>query len=208
MTNSPGSPPTLVATPELAKFTVDVMTRLADEGIPLKAIARITKFPCDHVVEVLREALEAGTIIFMPKTDWPIGSTRDDRAPLHLAPALDPDTVTINVIQCFRLTKLEAALFLLLVKRREVTRDILHKATMQRRSPSADDTDPKIVDVMICKLRKKLIQFDLRIDTIWSCGYTMSPEHRIKAAKILEDWLQSKQIAAAAAEYEKGATVQ
>ena len=41
-------------------------------------------------------------------------------------------------------------------------------------------TDPKMVDVMICKLRKKLLVVDERfvIKTIWGGGYFMDPEVR------------------------------
>ncbi|YBV98388.1 helix-turn-helix domain-containing protein [Phyllobacteriaceae bacterium JZ32] len=39
----------------------------------------------------------------------------------------------------------------------------------------ADDEEPliKIIDVFICKLRKKLRPLDIKIETIWGRGYRL-----------------------------------
>lgn len=44
----------------------------------------------------------------------------------------------------------------------------------------ADPPTQKIIDVYLCKIRKKLKWHDITIQTIWGRGYYMSPEDRLK----------------------------
>lgn len=39
----------------------------------------------------------------------------------------------------------------------------------------ADDPEIKIIDVFICKLRKKLSPLDIKIETAWGRGYRLIP---------------------------------
>ena len=48
-----------------------------------------------------------------------------------------------------------------------------------------DEPEMKIVDVFICKLRKKIRPFGLEIATVWGLGYRMSPETKAKARALL-----------------------
>lgn len=44
---------------------------------------------------------------------------------------------------------------------------------------STDDApDVKIVDVFVCKLRRKLATYDITIETVWGKGYRLSRESR------------------------------
>ena len=45
--------------------------RLADEGVPICAIARALKIPSDDVRETLQDALGEGVIVEYPREDWP-----------------------------------------------------------------------------------------------------------------------------------------
>lgn len=49
---------------------------------------------------------------------------------------------------------------------------------------SRDLPEPKIVDVMVCKLRKKLDALGVEIETIWGWGYRLSPASREALAEL------------------------
>lgn len=49
---------------------------------------------------------------------------------------------------------------------------------------SLDLPEPKIVDVMVCKLRKKLDALGVEIETIWGWGYRLSPASREALAEL------------------------
>lgn len=42
----------------------------------------------------------------------------------------------------------------------------------------------KIVDVLVCKLRRKLAPLGVGIDTVWGQGYTLTAENRRKLAEL------------------------
>lgn len=44
----------------------------------------------------------------------------------------------------------------------------------------------KIIDVFMCKLRKKIEKYGVEIKTIWGGGYYLSPEHKEILKKIIE----------------------
>lgn len=48
-----------------------------------------------------------------------------------------------------------------------------------------DETpEMKIVDVFVCKLRRKLWPYDIEIETVWGWGYRMSQASREKLAEL------------------------
>lgn len=55
---------------------------------------------------------------------------------------------------------------------RTVSRETLHNGLYQ---VHADETEMKIVDVLICKIRRKLKPLDLNIQTVWGRGYRFLP---------------------------------
>jgi hypothetical protein len=162
-----------------------LIVRMALEGIPVRAAARCTKFPSDKVRDVLLEAFSLGTIAQMPRDDWSPLLTRDKRVPEYAKTGVDDALLILNVVRLFGVTQQQACLLLVLIKRREVTRKMLHAVIESRRPHPKVETEPKIVDVVICKLRKKLEPLGLRIETVWSCGYFMSEEHRKTAMGML-----------------------
>ncbi len=167
-----------------------ILTRMAIEGVPIRAIARIVQVPSAEVRMALDDALDAGTIVQLPRDDWPPQLPRERRAQEYSKAGMDDALLILNVVRLFGVTQQQACLLLVLIKRREVTRKMLHNVIEGRRPHPKVETEPKIVDVVICKLRKRLKSFDLTIETVWSCGYFMPPADRKRALKMLNDFLE------------------
>lgn len=163
-----------------------VAIRLADEGIPVRAIARSLKVPSGDVYEALRDAMLQGQLLEMPKDDWPIGSTRGSRSAFNGTPLENEEALHFACSRCFKATRLEAAILAVLLKRNEVTKQQLHLVIEQMRpGDNRDPTDPKMVDVIICHLRKKLKAPDITIKTAWGIGYFIPLPDREKAINML-----------------------
>ncbi|MDB5620539.1 helix-turn-helix domain-containing protein [Tardiphaga sp.] len=84
------------------------------------------------------------------------------------------------------LTGNEAKLFGLLMARDAVTKsgamDILYGL-----GPDADVAEEKIIDVFICKMRKKLDAFEIPIETNWGQGYFMTEASKQRARNLIEE---------------------
>jgi hypothetical protein len=157
----------------LALPVTDFAVRLADEGVPLRAIARATKIPSDDLRDALSEAKREGRLLELPRDDWPPGFPRDQRA-LQLSRLVveNKDAVFLAVQQIFRLWQSEVPLLLALVQ---------HDTVSKKR----DSMTEKTVDVHICRMRKLLWPFEIRILTLWGYGYQMAVEHRRRTMDII-----------------------
>jgi DNA-binding response OmpR family regulator len=84
----------------------------------------------------------------------------------------------------FQLTRHEAMMFGILFKRELVTKQLAMDALYGDRI----DIEPeiKIIDVFVCKLRKKLKRFDIEVETVWGQGYRMPAQSKALAAALLE----------------------
>jgi hypothetical protein len=175
--------------PSIRPATEAIAIRMADEGIPIRAIARTTRLPSTELYSVLQDAVMRGVIVELPKDDWPTGNTRASRSNAFLGtPLEEDDELKVACSRCFKATRLEASILALMLKRTEVTKDQLHLAIEQNRPEEKsrlDPTDPKMVDVIICHLRKKLKTFGLAIETVWGIGYLISTEQRERAMQML-----------------------
>lgn len=89
--------------------------------------------------------------------------------------ALTMATATLPVE--WRLTPSEARVFGALVNR-EVTTKTAILAALYSDRPAEDEAEAKIVDVFICKLRKKVFPFGIAIRTVWGQGYALDAETR------------------------------
>lgn len=165
-----------------------IAARLAHEGVPISAIARALARSSTDVRACLEYHLEIGGITEMPVSDWPPTARRADRLPAFLKN--EPEK--IQLLSCQRalsLTPLEAAFMLVLLRRDEADKDTLHYVIETqralRRADNPETTDKKMVDVIICKLRKKLRKFNVDIKTIWGRGYFIDDESRQIVEKIL-----------------------
>lgn len=168
----------------LAIIDVDVpdalvgpMVRAANEGIPVAAIARIWTLPYGAASGVLHNALSAGQIGEMPKADWPPAQKWSCRLPT--VPRGQSEAIEFACRKVFRLTPLEAGFMMVLLRYEHADKDKLHgviehqRFNRQQRPDSAELTDPKMVDVIVCKLRKKLraVNPAFELTTSWGTGY-------------------------------------
>lgn len=76
----------------------------------------------------------------------------------------------------WRLTAQEARVFGVLANREVATKEAVMVGLYSDRPD--EDVAIKIVDVYVCKLRKKLTPFGIKIETIWGRGYSLASEHR------------------------------
>lgn len=186
------------STPDIAA----IVTQLADEGVPVRAIARSVHLPYAEVSELIDTAVAEGQLLQVPKSDWPIGKgkSRDNREPqFDPFTGVSEDAFDLTLIRLFRVTKLQCSLLAPLLRRKEVTRNAMHETIERRRKPGAPPTEEKLVDVVICNLRKKLKPFGLEIKTIWSQGYYMDAEHRAKVRDMINNHTQEATLSEAPA---------
>ncbi len=178
-----------------------IATRLANEGIPVNVIARGLEVPAGDVRLSLDDALASGRITEMPAADWPPTARRADHLPPHIAAARDADLVT-SFMRAFKLPKLLASFLLVLVRREEADKATLHRVIEAQRAQRAnrpddpEETDPKMVDVVICNLRKKLKPFGVIIHTLWGHGYFLDVAGRQKALALVEREVEHVRVAA------------
>ena len=92
--------------------------------------------------------------------------------------------IRVEVPLVFGLTSHEAMLFGLLLKRDLVTKEMAMVGLYGDR-PNLDP-EIKIVDVYICKARKKLRRFGVEIETVWGRVYRLSPECKAIAQSHLD----------------------
>ncbi len=164
----------------------EVAIKLADEGVPVRAIARSIKIPSEDVYDLLKEAIQQGRILELPKDDWPPGTLRSSRAQDERDIfSLDYDILHSACNTIYKFTRLQSTVFLTLLRRTQVTKTQLHNAIESNRHETADPTDQKMVDVVICHIRRKLKAFALanglavpEIKTTWGVGYAMGVHDR------------------------------
>jgi hypothetical protein len=58
-----------------------IAIRLADEGVPLRAIARATNIPSTQLYETLTVARMDGRLLSLPRDDWPRESASQKSVP-------------------------------------------------------------------------------------------------------------------------------
>lgn len=175
--------------PQPRPYSHEVAVSLAHEGVPVRAIARSTKTPGEEIYEILKAAVEDGRLIEIPKDDWPQGSRRE-RTPAEAAVlGLDEVALQMTCSNYFKLTRLQSAVFAALVRRPTATKEQLHQAIENNRSANQEPTDPKMVDVVICHIRRKIKPLDLEIGTIWGIGYNMRPDHRAKVMDLMHAFM-------------------
>lgn len=174
---------------ELNADTAKVAANLAHEGVPIRAIARALKQSTDAVREAINEAVSRGSIVSAPKEDWTATVSKDNRSPELLKPKVNEEDLTRSLKRMFKVTPLQAALLGVLLTKDQVSKDMLHQVIEARRKHKAEETDPKMVDVVICNLRKKVKPYGVLVVTIWSCGYYMEPALRKKVLGLVMSYL-------------------
>lgn len=74
------------------------------------------------------------------------------------------------------LTGSEAQVFSFLTTRELASKEQIMSALYGLRA-GAEEVEPKIVDVFVCKIRKKLKPFGVNIETVWGRGYALADRH-------------------------------
>jgi len=174
---------------------VDIAVALADEGVPVRAIARSVKIPGEDIYDILKNAIEEGKLISLPKDDWPPSNRRSARYQAeNTILSHNDDTLGMACSSYFKMTRLQAAVFIAILRRPpEVSKNHIHLAIEANRANSDEPTDLKMVDVVICHIRKKLkaVDPDLVIDTIWGRGYSLPAACRSMALVHIANHLQA-----------------
>ena len=161
----------------------DIAVRLADEGVPLRAIARAVRMPSSDLREQLHEALSDGRLLELPCDDWPPGCPKDQRA-LQISRMVRENREALHLVamQLFGLTPSGARVLVKLLETERTSREVLHVALSRTSDPVSDI---KIVDVAICSMRKRLEKFGIEIITLWAYGFRLSSEHRRRAMDLI-----------------------
>lgn len=174
----------------------EAMVSLADEGVPVRAIARATHTPSDEIYELLKDAVSDGTLLELPQSDWPPGSLRRSRKPSGQSVLnLDDHTLRLACSNLFHMTRLQAAVFVAIIRRPEITKDQVHTAIEGTRSLASDPTDQKMIDVVICHIRKKIKEYDIKLLTKWGQGYSFPYAEREKVLALLGEYFQPQKVA-------------
>lgn len=84
----------------------------------------------------------------------------------------------------FGLTANEAKIFGLLLKKPLLTKEFAVSAIYLHKQ---DEADIKIIDVWVCKMRRKLKPYTIIIETVWGQGYRLPAESRVIAEKLLAE---------------------
>lgn len=102
----------------------------------------------------------------------------------QLEELLAPSSTTIPPE--WSLTASEARVFAHLTTRDECSKDSIMAAMYSNRVDAGPEI--KIVDVFICKLRKKLRPFGVSITTLWGRGYALEDRARFNSPKAGLSW--------------------
>jgi DNA-binding winged helix-turn-helix (wHTH) protein len=156
---------------------------LADEGVPIKAIARALHTPSDKIRDWIEAALSNGKLLEVPRDDWP-PHTRMQRTP-QFVKLLPEETRLFACMNLFKIPRTQAVLLLALLSRPYAPREYLHDA-LQHNRKSKEETSVKMIDVVLCNLRRKLRALNIEIETIWGVGYRLPETSRDAVNNALE----------------------
>lgn len=95
---------------------------------------------------------------------------------LHGAKA---ENQTMAIQKAFNMTVQEARMLSALLDGRPHSKDSIFNTVWFDRM--YDPPEKKIVDVVICKIRKKLFPYQIRIETIWGAGYLLKDCDRVSS---------------------------
>jgi len=152
-----------------------IMVRLADEGVPVSAIARAMRVPREDVHETVGQALSAARLLESPPADWPPGQPAGQRQGRRVH--CDETELTCALQHRYQLTRQQTLLLVVMLKRKLATKEALHAAAQAVHAPG-HETSHKLVDVVLCKLRKRMAKHGYAIQTVWASGYFLSLDDR------------------------------
>jgi len=161
---------------------VDIVIRLANEGVPVQAIARATGWPFADLHAELQAAQQDGHLIAIPCVDWPAGYSRDEKL-LYLTRQMPPPgnraDLQDTIRRVFGLSERPAQILLLLLQHPQVSRERIAQMTGAAAGIS------NVSSVHVSHLRHKLQRFGLAVQTMYGYGYRMLPEQQRKALDLI-----------------------
>lgn len=121
-----------------------------------------------EVVAFLREAADQGRIVVLPA-----------------ARSVSPESALVATCRLvFDLTRIEARALLQLLGQPHAAREELHAAIIGN---GIATTQIKLVDVVVCRLRKKLVPHGIKINTIRGFGFSIEAATRDRIRKLLSE---------------------
>jgi DNA-binding response OmpR family regulator len=145
-----------------------IAVRLADEGVPLRAIARAVSISSETLRNHLREARLNGILFELPRDDWPPGFPRDQRAlQLSRMASENHEAFVVAIQHLFGMTPTGVKLLLTLIQQPS----LLKHSHLHLMSATT-------FDVHICAMRKALEKHNIRIETLWGHGYQLPSDDR------------------------------
>ncbi len=169
-------------TREGRNYTIALLVvAFARQGVAISTIARALVVGETQVRNACERALESGELLRLPPesaddqrsaTYTEITHLRGkvaEQAALLREIRLSPMTIAEGLGSCFKLTRKEAAIVATLMQHGRVSKERLYFALYGQND---DPPDAKIIDVFVCKTRKKLPE-GVEIKTIWGVGYEM-----------------------------------
>jgi DNA-binding response OmpR family regulator len=159
---------------------IDIAIRLANEGVPVQAIARATGWSYADLYAQLQTAQAEGSLVDLPAVDWPAGYSREQKL-LHLSHSVLNNKADLEkaIRRVFHIPPRLAQILLLLLQQPEVHRDRLAQLTYATTGLS------NVTSVHVSYLRSKLQKFGLTVQTVYGYGYRMPPEHQRKALNLI-----------------------
>jgi len=163
----------------------EIATRLADEGVPVAAIARATRIPPSDLWQQFHEAWYDGKLVGLPRNDWPPNVRRGARTPefAKLADMTEERLVTA-LTKRFTISRTQARLLLALIERYDVPNPDLLEIYCSR-DDGYHESGYTNLRIQFHSLREKLKLFGLFIETIWGYGKQMPAAHRRRALDML-----------------------
>lgn len=168
--------------------TSDIVIVFARQGVAIETMARALAQPVESIATICRRACAAETLLSMPPQ-----SPSDARGAMqveivHLRDELDQAKRLNRELQdatererfgfhgVAELTEKEAEVVEVLARHGQASKARIYDA-IYGLCLDQDRPEPKIVDVFVCKVRKKLAPHGIEIGTLWGRGYEMSPRN-------------------------------
>jgi hypothetical protein len=183
------------ASKEYLHRTSDVVILFARQGIPTETMSLALAVDIDSVERICLRAKETGELSTLPPRHVP--RTRDEfrlaltselintRAELAEAQRtirdfrISADEPKVMFRSVAGLTSCESALLATLVRRKRASKAVLYNAVYGDVAEQ-DRPGPKIIDVFVCKIRRKLQEYasktgtdPVTLGTLWGTGYTI-----------------------------------
>jgi hypothetical protein len=166
----------------------------ANEGIPVAATARVFMQPFALVHNTIKLGKHIGSVAEVPSSDWPPTGRNGDRVPVTARKPTEEE-IYFESVRRFKLPPLEGRFLSRLLLANRMSKSQLHNVAeaqrllRQQQPNSREETGVKMVDVIICKLRKAMKkvneEYDEAITTLWGDGYYIDAPMKARVLSFL-----------------------